>query len=112
MITILNLDKIIYQEFFNRRIQNITPQDHFGSPVYVFDFDGDMKMGNGSFEQQFEIYLSRTPDTKGKYSLYWMGLHGATVEYLHERHIKDFVSFIACMKVVIGKGKDFWDKHK
>jgi hypothetical protein len=40
--------------------------------------------------------------------LFWMGLHGVTVEHLDLDDIKKFGHFAAYMGEVVRKGKKYW----
>ena len=106
VITIKNVDKIVGTEIYGRTLTAAIPTQRYGTDSYVFTFSEfhlrEPQQPNRSFDWSapFSIYLYREPKN-GKYELFWMGLHGVTVQYLTYEQIKSFDTIQNSMKRII-----------
>ncbi len=111
MIKIVNIESLMNamsSYALTREMTTIEEQDHFGTPCYVFSFRGNTPMGDWKFEDKFEIFLYRTPNEKGLYELYWMGLHGRTNELIPKNGIENKSLFLFSLQKVIDKARDYY----
>ena len=118
VLNIEGIDKLTGHHFHNRTIEKITVEkgELVNGSSYVFHFPAIpfITKTNSPYKQwedSFKIYLYRNPNVSGKYELFWMGLHGVTIEYLDVDDIKKFGYFVACMHEVVRKGKKHWDEN-
>lgn len=116
MLKIVNIETLMNtmsSYVIKRKMKTIEEKDHFGTPCYVFSFLGETPYGaNSRFEDKFEIFLYRTPNEKGLYELYWMGLHGVTNELIPKSEIENKSLFLMNLNKVINKAKDYYIKNK
>ena len=115
VLNIEGINKLTGHHFYNRTIEKVTTEKGriVSSNAYVFHFPAipyTTRKPNSykQWEDEFEIYLYRRPNAAGDYELFWMGLHGVTVEYLSINDIKKFGHFSAFMSSVVRKGKRYW----
>ena len=118
VLNISGINKLTGHHFHNRTIEKVTTEKGRieSANAYVFHFPAipyKTKKPNSykQWEDEFRVHLYRTPNSFGKYELFWMGLHGVTVEYLDLDDIKKFGYFIACIHEVVRKGKKYWDEN-
>jgi hypothetical protein len=114
-LVISGIEKLTGHHFHNRTIERVTLEkgEIVSGSSYVFHFPAIpfiTKTNNPykQWEDSFKVYLYRNPNAYGKYELFWMGLHGVTVEYLDVSDIKKFGNFSAYMGEVVRKGKKYW----
>jgi hypothetical protein len=115
VLNISGINKLTGHHFHNRTIEKVTTEKGriVSANAYVFHFPAipyTTKKPNSykQWEDEFEVYLYRNPNGWGKYELFWMGLHGVTVEHLDLNDIKKFGHFAAYMGEVVRKGKKYW----
>ncbi len=117
VLNIEGINKLTGHHFHNRTIEKVTTEKGRieASDAYVFHFPAipyKTRKPNSykQWEDEFQIYLYRNPNGWGRYELFWMGLHGVTVEHLNLEDIKKFGHFTAYIGEVIRKGKKYWQE--
>jgi len=118
VLNISGINKLTGHHFHNRTIEKVTTDKGVvvSSNAYVFHFPAipcTNRKPNSykQWEDEFEVYLYRNPNSFGKYELFVMGLHGVTVEYLDIFDVKKFGHFSTFMGSVVIKCKKYWDEN-
>lgn len=120
-LIIEGLDKLAFKTFDGRKIYKIEVGNR-GYPndtSYVFTFGEIPKtpqshtnaMGTG-WESEFEVWLSKFPNTDGKYEMFVMGLHGVTCYEVPKGELISLDVFTPALGVVVSRGKKFWKSVK
>ncbi len=118
VLNISGINKLTGHHFHNRTIEKVTTEKGRieSANAYVFHFPAipcTNRKPNSykQWEDEFEVYLYRNPNSYGKYELFVMGLHGVTCEDLDIFDIKKFGHFSAYMGKVVLKCKKYWDEN-
>lgn len=119
-LVIEGFQKLLVKTFAGRKITDIQIESRdrgFGKDnSYVFTF-GKMPltsqsnanaMGKG-WEDTQEVWLSKLPNSDGRYEMFVMGIHGKTCFYLTLEHVRSFDEFCAAMRIVMERCKEYWD---
>jgi hypothetical protein len=118
-LVIDGVTKLHFKTFYDRKINNIEiknrGRDDGMDNSYVFTFREIPKapqtytnaMGTG-WESEFEVWLSKFPNGRGKYEMFVMGLHGVTCYDVPISEMRTLDSFCVVMGVVVNRCKKYW----
>ena len=111
MLVIENFEKLIGKVIHGRRVISVKDTAWDGC-AYTIRFDElPLRVPSphySNWEDFFEIYLVRVPNTFGEYYMFWMGLHDRTKEMINVDKIKNLADFTESIRRVIERGEKFY----
>lgn len=108
-LIIEGLDKLASKSFDGRKIYKIEVRDtkyHNGN-AYVFTFTAlnNNTLLQAVWEDEFEVWLYKTPNTDGKYEMFVMGLHSVTCYEVPKVELLTLNRFTPALGIVVSKCK-------
>lgn len=120
-LIIEGLDKLAFKTFDGRKISKIEVgnRGYHNDKSYVFTFGEIPKTPHSytnatgtAWESEFQVWLSKTPNTDGKYEMFVMGLHGVTCYEVPKGELISLDKFTPALGVVVSRGNKFWKSVK